>query len=460
MLLKPEKLFRAGEARKSASVDTVSTHTQKKPKALTPCQPKPRTGKRSKASGPLAEIVMPTVEKFKVSELEGADYNPRLISPEALQGLRESLEEFSTLEVPVINVFGGKKRIVSGHQRITVFKANGVEYADCIKVCFDETKEKIANLTMNNRAIQGTWDVSRAAPALKLILADLPTCNLAGFKALEAEVNLELEKVNQADSRKAREKFAEDTKPKIMNSVAGKIYKLGKHRLWCGDMAVGIGKLLGNKKAAACITDPPYNVDYGDYSGVGIQNDKMTNDDWTAFVGKFCQLMLKYTDGPCYVFMSLKELPALSLAWEANGGIIHRWLFWAKDKFVVGHADYHYQHEPILFGYRSGLTPDIPETARTNIFEHPKLQGKHELHVTQKPLDIVRAMILDSTKKDEIVLDPFAGSGTTLVLCEETSRICLSCEVDTYYADVIRKRWAQQVHGDKCDWVKLTPAVD
>jgi DNA modification methylase len=150
--------------------------------------------------------------------------------------------------------------------------------------------------------------------------------------------------------------------------------------------------------------------------------------------------------------MASREIPALARAWEASGGQVLRWAYWVKSSFTLGRGDYHHQHEPILFGCRAGSTF---KTDR-EVWEFPK-PSVNELHPTQKPVDMIRALMDESTKPGELVLEPFAGSGTTLAVAQASGRVCYASEIDPRFVDVIRKRGAEQIHGQGCDWQKLTP---
>jgi len=400
-------------------------------------------------------LAKPIIRKFRLSDLEGAEYNPRGITDSAFAGLRESLSELGMLEMPVVNIADGKKRLVSGHQRVAAMKAEGITHADCACVSLDEALEKMANITMNNPAIQGSWDIEKALPSLETISVALPKPEQMRFNDLTDEIRREAEKMAKASAKKSEASSELPTTPPTPASKPNKVYKLGKHRLFSGPCEVGIPLLLGKTKAAACVTDPPYGVAYETSDGESIENDNLKGEAWVKFLSDITGVILKYTDGPCYVFMASKEIPALSRAWGENGGVIHRWLIWAKDRFTLSRGDYHHQYEPCLYGYKSGVVPANPETPRTNVLEFPKPKT-NDLHPTQKPTDLIKALVLDCSKQDDVVIEPFGGSGTTLAVCEETGRVCMACELDLFHVDTIRKRWAEQVHGVGCDWKKLT----
>lgn len=397
------------------------------------------------------------VTRMRLTNLSGAHYNPRTITDAAFSGLRESIRAFGMMEMPVVNKIDGEFRIVSGHQRVQAMLAEGVEFADCLVVTLTEEQEKIANLTMNNPAIRGTFDAQKAIETLPDLTANLPKPDYAKFDALVADIRAKADRLQVAKGADAVD--AAESKPKGKpKSKQGLVYQLGKHRLFCGDFAQGVSALgLGKKKAKACLTDPPYNVDYESASGDSIKNDSMSKEDWTAFIGQIASTILKVTDGPSFVCMSSKEVPSLAKAWGDGGGAIIRWLFWAKDRFTLSRGDYHHQHEPILLGQAAGSNVML-NVGLSSVLEFPK-PATNELHPTQKPIALIRALMLSCTDASELVFDPFLGSGTTLVVAEEISRVCYGCELDERFADAIRKRWAEQVHGEGCDWVKLTPAA-
>lgn len=408
----------------------------------------------------------PMTKKFKLSELDAATYNPRAIKDDALKGLRESLDLYGMLEMPVVNVHGGKRIIVSGHQRITALIAEGFEAADCVVVDYDPLKEKMANLTMNNPAIQGLFDPVKAMPSLEKILAEIPRPDVAGFESLMNGVRAQAEKIGKNLAKTEANDDEAEKAEGAPKSKVGATYALGKHRLFCGRMEVGVAKLLGKKKAAALITDPPYRVAYmGPANNLndGIENDDMKPEEWAEFLATFAKIALKVTDGPCYVFMSNQELPALQIAWTQAGGHIERWIQWVKDSHTLNPVtaaavDYKPQSEPCLYGWRNGVTPIAPGVARTNVFEFPRYK-KVVLHPTMKPVELIRELMQDATQPGDLVVDAFLGSGTTLVVAEELGRVCYGCEMDPKFCDVIRQRWAQQTHGEKANWTALTKAV-
>jgi len=393
-------------------------------------------------------------KKFRLADLEAAAYNPREISEPAMRGLRESLDDLGLLEMIVVNVKRDPPRVISGHQRRDVLMAAGVTHADCVVVHMDDAAEMSANLSMNNPAIRGTWDVRAALPVLDSVEAALPDPTAMGFESLAQDLRTQAARLDALAAPRAENAVGESSGPP--KSEPGVVYTLGRHRLLCGDFR-GLSSLV-KKKATACITDPPYNVAYESASGETIEGDDQKPEEWSTFLKDLCELILRKTTGLCYVFMSSQEMPALERTWEASGGVAMRWLFWVKDRFTLGRGDYHHMHEPILHGAKEGATWYVPDTRRTNVLEFPKPTA-NDMHPTQKPVELIEALMLDATDARQIVLDPFVGSGTTLSVAEQLQRVCYAAELDPRYCDVTRRRWAEQVHGVGADWEELTPGT-
>jgi len=406
----------------------------------------------------------PEVRRFKIADLEFADYNPRVITDEALAGLTESLERFELLELPVVNVKRDPPRVVGGHQRLRALQASGYTHADCIAARFDETAERAANLSLNNTATQGHYDPTKIGAGLDDLRARLPKPNFARFEEASKQLREQAARLRATGAPKASDSTAapEGEEP---DSKVGKVYVLGDHRLYCGDFADGIKRLMPKHYAHAIVTDPPYNVAYTsgkhfrkDELREPIEGDDQTGEDFGAFVERMTAVLLDSCSGPIYVFFSAKELPRLQSTWERQKGLLHRWIVVAKNAHPLSPGDYHPQYELCMLGSRrdAELRP-LPE-ARTNVIQSER-PSKNGLHPTQKPVELIRQLVEAAADVEEIVFDPFAGSGTTLAVAQDLARVCYACEIEPAYCDVIRKRWAEQVHGENCDWRALTPVL-
>ena len=401
-------------------------------------------------------IDKPFITRMRLKDIEVAAYNPRRISETAKEGLREAVAELGMLDMPVVNVADGKKRLVAGHQRVAVLIEEGYVEADCIAVNFDPLTEKAANLALNNPAIQGKWDLTKALPNMDEILKNLPKPDHMQLNKLRKEL-----RVSASRNPATASTFKKHAKVSAAVSKKGVVYQLGTHRLYCGDALKMNGQLFGKKKAHACVTDPPYNVGYDVGEDGTIENDSLDPKQWGAFVHDFAEMILERVKGPCYVFMSSKGFPALQDSWSAWGGTVLRWLAWVKTNptvMVMRTVDFQNQYEWIMYGCKDGVKPQKADTPRTNMLVYPK-PASNKLHPTQKPFDLIRDLVEDGTSEGEIVFDPFTGSGTTLCACEALKRVCFACEIDPHNVDIVRQRWAEQVHGEKADWKKLTAAV-
>lgn len=398
--------------------------------------------------------------RFKLSELEFADYNPREMSDEARAGLAQAIARFGLLDMPVVNIKDGKKRVVGGHQRVRDLIASHFTHADCVVVRFDETAEMAANIALNSPTIQGTYDLTKVNPGLDQLRASLPVPDFARFETVAKALHEQASRLKAATKPTAKDDgAASDAAP---NSVAGRVYGLGDHRLYCGDFEAGIARLLPQHYAHAVITDPPYNIGYtsgkrfrNDALREPIEGDAQDAEEWDAFVTRLARVLLASCDGPIYTFFAAKELPLLDAAWTRNKGEVHRWLLVAKSAHPLSPGDYHPQYELCMFGSRRNAKFELHGDAVTNVIPSER-PARNAYHPTQKPVELIRTLMEHATDVEEVVLDPFAGSGTTLVVAQDLARICYACEIDPVHCDTIRKRWAEQVHGDGCDWVTLT----
>lgn len=397
------------------------------------------------------------IKKLKIADIEDAPYNPRTISDKARAGLGDSMNEFGLLEVPIVNTHGGKKRLIGGHRRLEQLKASDYTHVDCIVVDFDPADEMAANLVLNSSAIRGRFDAHKLPEALlKELERDIPRPDFAGFDEMMDDLRA---KSGYAESMRRDGAEAGDDQVEVgtkVRSKVGTVYRLGEHRLFCGDYREGMRKLFGKKKAAVTITDPPYGEEYQARNGDEVEGDE--SKPFRAQMTEWAKAIVRKSD-VVYLFCSSRRIADVDAVWTDVHTGVWQWLVWVKDRpttqFPNYRGDYHHQAEFVMFGGR-GDAPKVPGHA--NILEFPKPR-QNELHPTQKPTALIRRLMEDSTAEGDLVFDPFLGSGTTLVVAEELKRICIGSEVDPQHCDTIRRRWAQQVHGDVKDWTKKTPAV-
>jgi DNA modification methylase len=242
----------------------------------------------------------------------------------------------------------------------------------------------------------------------------------------------------------------------------GELWALGDHRLLCGDAtsADDLDRVLGGKHAAMAFTDPPYGVAYGDHGGRQpgqrrrrIANDALPKDQWQAFVRRWARALVDHVDGAIYVCMSTREWPSVSIALEEQGAHWSDTLIWEKDRFVIGQRDYQTQYEPIWYGWREGAKRHwCGDRSQGNVLK-VKRPSSSELHPTMKPLELVEQAIHNSSSTGDSVLDPFLGSGTTIIACERTGRVGYGVEIDPHYASVAVVRW-EAFAGRKAECLK------
>ena len=232
-------------------------------------------------------------------------------------------------------------------------------------------------------------------------------------------------------------------------SRTGDVWLLGNHRLLCGDATKpeDYQRLLGAELVDMAFTDPPYNVNYANTAkdklrgkNRPILNDNL-GDDFGEFLAAACTNILSVTKGAVYVAMSSSELDTLQSAFRAAGGKWSTFIIWAKNTFTLGRADYQRQYEPILYGWRDGSDHFWCGARDQGDVWQIKKPAKNDLHPTMKPVELVERAILNSSKSRDIVLDPFGGSGTTMIAAEKSGRYARLIEMAPKYCDVICRRW-------------------
>lgn len=383
------------------------------------------------------------IEKLKTELLIPADYNPRKDlkpgDPE-YEKLKRSIEQFGYVEPVIWNKT--TSHVVGGHQRLKVLLDMGIAEVECVVIEMDEDKEKALNIALNK--ISGDWDKDKLA----LLIADLQGADfdvsLTGFEPAELDA-LFKDSLKDGIHDDDFDVDAELQKPALTKQ--GDVWMLGQHRLVCGDStkAETFTLLMDGKLANLVVTDPPYNVNYEGSVGK-IKNDNMGNEAFYNFLLEAFKntevAMAK--DASIYVFHADTEGLNFRKAFSEAGFYLSGTCIWKKQSLVLGRSPYQWQHEPVLFGWKkSGKHNWYADRKQTTIweFEKPKKNGDHP---TMKPVALVAYPILNSSLTNCIVLDPFGGSGSTLIACDQTERICYTIELDEKYCDVIIKRYIEQ----------------
>lgn len=382
------------------------------------------------------------IQIIDINKLIPATYNPRKdLKPDDAEyiKIKNSIVKFGFVSPLVINK---DMTVIGGHQRLKVLKDLGITKVECIVVDLDKTNEKALNIALNK--IQGDWDEDKLEALLQELKLEEFDMNLTGFDFDEVDEilnDINGTKEDNFDVDSAYEEIEEPiTKP-------GDIWILGNHRLMCGDSTHkdDIMHLMNNQDADMLLTDPPYNVDYVGKTAeaLKIKNDNMDDNQFYEFLRKVFENMYIVTKegASIYVFHADTEGINFRKAFKDAGFKLAECLIWKKDCFVMGRQDYQWQHEPVLYGWKEGKAHYfINDRTQSTIleFDRPK---QSTLHPTMKPIDLIAKLIKNSSKENDIILDLFGGSGSTIIAAEQLNRCCYTMELDPKYCDVIVKRW-------------------
>lgn len=386
-------------------------------------------------------------KKLKINSLIPASYNPRKkLKPgdAEYEKIKNSITEFGYVDPIIVN---SDMTIIGGHQRWSVLKALGYDEVDCVVIEIDKIKEKALNIALNK--VTGEWNKELLADLIKDLQSLDYDVSMTGFEPPEID-----ELFNDVHSKETKEDDfdvdAELSKPTLTQK--GDFWLLGRHRLMCGDATLPevFDTLLDGKKVNLVVTDPPYNVNYSSDAGT-IQNDNMADNDFYNFLLASYKNMANAMaeDASIYVFHADTEGLNFRKAFVDAGFYLSGVCIWAKQSLVLGRSPYQWKHEPILFGWKkNGKHKWFADRKQSTVwnFDRPK---KSELHPTMKPIALVAYPILNSSMTNGLVLDPFGGSGSTLIACEQTDRTCYTIEIDEKYADVIVKRYIEQIGNDE-----------
>jgi DNA modification methylase len=393
--------------------------------------------------------ILKTTEELKlinIDELIPYANNARTHSKDQINKLRSSLREFGFINPILIDK---DYNILAGHGRVMAAREEGIKEVPCVLVeHLTEAQKKAYILADNRLAMDAGWDDEMLALELENLKELDFDMDLTGFDAAEIDElfsNIH-DKDVQDDDFDVDAALAEEP-----ISKQGDIWLLGRHRLICGDSTKAeiYEKLMEGKKANLCVTDPPYNVNYtaGSENERKIKNDNMEDKNFYEFLlASFKNIFNSLDDGAAaYIFHADTEGLNFRKAFKDAGFHLANVCIWAKQSLVLGRSDYQWQHEPILYGWKpTGKHRWYADRKQTTIwnFDRPT---KSELHPTMKPVPLVAYPIQNSSMSNCIVLEPFAGSGSTLIACEQLGRICYAIELDEKYADVIVKRYIEYV---------------
>lgn len=390
----------------------------------------------------------PTMEirEIRLSELHPASYNPRKKlkkGDKEYEKIKQSLLKFGYVDPIIVNK---DLTVIGGHQRLTVLKDLDYETAKCVIVDLSKEDEKALNIALNK--IIGQWDDQLLADLLLDLQESDFNLDLTGFEPPEIDDILS----NVHDKDLSDDDFdVEEELKKPTFSKRGDIWQLGKHRVICGDStkAETYDQLLGDKKANLVVTDPPYNVDVEETAGK-ILNDNMPDSEFYQFLFDMFTQVEKHieSDASIYVFHADTEGLNFRKAFKDAGFYLSGCCIWKKNSLVLGRSPYQWQHEPCLFGWKQkGKHQWFSDRKQTTIWEYDRPKSSKD-HPTMKPIPLMAYPIKNSSMRGTIVLDPFLGSGSTLMAADQTGRVCYGIELDEKFVDVIVKRYIESTGND------------
>lgn len=379
------------------------------------------------------------MQLISVAQLIPYQNNARTHSKEQINKLRSSIREFGFVNPVIID---REYNIIAGHGRIAAAREEGITEVPCVFVDhLTEAQKKAYILADNRMALDAGWDENMLRVELEALEEMGYDLGLTGFDDKELAALFPAEEAKEDDF----DVEAELQKPTFTR--AGDVWTLGRHRLVCGDStkAETYTTLMDGVKANLVITDPPYNVNYEGSAGK-IKNDNMAGEKFYEFLLAAFKNMesVMAADASIYVFHADTEGLNFRRAFADAGFYLSGCCIWKKQSLVLGRSPYQWQHEPVLYGWKkNGKHQWYTGRKETTIweFDKPKKNGDHP---TMKPIPLLAYPIGNSSMTNAIVLDPFGGSGSTLITCEQTDRICRTIELDEKFCDVIVNRYIEQ----------------
>jgi DNA modification methylase len=392
-------------------------------------------------------FVSSRIEHWPTERLIPYARNARTHSPEQVAQLAAAIREFGFTNPILVDIGAG---VIAGHARLLAARKLGLERVPVIVLDHLSPDQKRAYILADNKLAENAgWDQHMLQVELDALAAAHFDLSLTGFSDEELRA--------LADSLEAAAPVDPDEVPSAeLHAVSrpGELWILGRHRIVCGDALdpANYRRLLEGAAADLTFTDPPYNVAYESKSR-RIANDDL-GDEFHDFLGNACALVLQHTNGAVYICMSSSEMATLQSAFRRAGGHWSTFLIWAKNTFTLGRSDYQRQYESILYGWREGAKRYwCGDRSQGDVWSIAK-PVNNDLHPTMKPVELVRRAIENSSRANDQVLDPFGGSGTTVIACEQTGRRARLIELDPQYVDVAVRRWqrftgqAARIDGD------------
>lgn len=404
-----------------------------------------------------------------VEELIPYARNARTHSSAQITQIAASIKEFGFL-API--VIAEDNTILCGHGRFYAAQKLGLKKIPCVKESHLTEAQKRAYIIADNKlSINAGWDDELLAVELSDLQGEGVDLSITGFDEKE------LADLFDDKSKSDVEDDGYDLSAALEKAAfvqRGDIWTVGRHRLMCGDAtsADDVAALMGGKRANLLLTDPPYGVSFKSSSGLTIQNDSIKDEDFYCFLKSAFSAAVDCLEkgAAAYIFHADTEGLNFRRAFVDAGFHLAGCCIWVKDSLVLGRSDYQWQHEPVLYGFlQNGKHSWYSDRKQTTIWNFAKPK-KNTNHPTSKPLDLLSYPIQNSSQENAIVLDTFGGSGSTLMACELTNRICYTMELDEKYASVILRRYVDDTgrpddvfverNGERIPYASLAKAVE
>jgi len=403
----------------------------------------------------IPNINVPMSEKVKLADLQFDKENPNVLDKNGMERLKTSIQKYGDI-VPIIT---NKDLLVAdGEQRATAMKELGMTECSVIRLPIEDVDRRLLRQVLNK--LKGEHDLTADALEFEKIIEAGRTDDLKHLLDLSDNG---LEKYLREIREVKPEDFEVPEIDKIVTDIKrGDIIELGNHRLICGDSTSeeDTVKLMNGDKAVLYLTDPPYGVSYSDIrKSTPIENDELHDKEFQSFLEKAFKTLEPHLKDNCawYLWHAQKTQGYFTAAAAAAACsiIYHRQIVWVKPRLILGRGLYHWRHELCLMGWKKGNKPPFyGERNQTTVWEYPSPQ-KDTIHPTQKPLEVLLPAIYNHTAPNEIVVDNFGGSGSTLIACEQTGRTCYMMEIDPRYVEIICQRWERYTGGKREKLINL-----
>lgn len=395
-----------------------------------------------------------------IDSLQLWDRNPRSIKTDRFNELKERLKRQGQIK-PLLVAKDGKT-VIGGNMRLRAMKELGIEEV-WISQTDAQTDKEIFDLALTDNEEFGYYEQEQVAElALELGLSPLELKSYALSLGEPTTLDLVIDKFGPEEEEDEAPELDEDGEPE---SRVGEVYQLGPHRVMCGSSTSldDFERLMNGHKADMVFTDPPYNVAYEGKTkdALTIENDSMNDGEFYQFLYDAYTAMGAYMKAGASIYVAHADIEGVNFrkAFKDAGFYLSSLIIWNKNTMVLGRSDYQWKHEPILYGWKEGGSHKFyGGRSQTSVWDIEK-PARNAEHPTMKPVALMVRAIKNSSKQEDIVVDAFLGSGSTLIAAEQAGRICYGMELDPRYVDVIRKRYANHI-GEGENWQDVTPVVN